>query len=107
MRDRFFSATVMGGRLHVSGITEWNPWDSSRLDWWQEDQLDPILVGGAYGVKIRTLEELEAALRAPVGIAPTRRVWIHGSLEVDARRLWETEVEKLGRTAGRDRRETS
>lgn len=45
---RYFPATVMGGRLHVSGVVEWQPWDSSRLDWWDEDKLDPILAGGAY-----------------------------------------------------------
>ena len=44
--------------------------------------------GGSYGVKVRTLEELEAALRAPAGVAPTRRVWIHESLEGDTQRLW-------------------
>lgn len=71
----------------MSGIVEWTPWDSSRLDWWPEDHLDPILAGGAYGVKVRTREELEAALRAPAGVAPTRRVWIHEVLEDEARRL--------------------
>lgn len=65
------------------------PWDSSRLDWWREGELDLILPGGAYGVKVRTLEELEAVLRAPGGVAPTRRLWIHESLEADVRRLWE------------------
>lgn len=71
-------------------LAEGSPWDSSRLDWWREDQLDLILAGGAYGEKIRTLQELDTALRAPAGIAPTRRVWIHESLEDDARHLWET-----------------
>jgi hypothetical protein len=78
----------MGGRLHVDGITVGKPWDSARLDWWQEDELDPILAGGNYGVKVRTREELEVALVTPAGIAPTRRVWIHESLEGDTRHLW-------------------
>ncbi len=86
MPNRFFPATVMGGRLHVS--TGEGPWDSSRLDWWREDELDLILSKG-YGEKIRTLEELEAVLKAPTGVAPTRSVWIHESLEGGARRMWE------------------
>ena len=71
---RYFPATILGGRLH--GSTGEGPWDSSRLDWWREDELDLILARGNYGVKIRTTpEELEAALRAPTGVTPTRRVW--------------------------------
>lgn len=89
MTIRFFPATVMGGRLHVTGVPEWGPWNTSALDWWPEDQLDPILRSEAYGEKVRTLEELEAALKVPMKVAPTRCVWIHQSLEGDARRLWE------------------
>ena len=40
---------------------------------------------------VRTLEELETALRAPMKVAPTRRVRIHESLEGDARWLLEWE----------------
>ena len=85
----FFPATIMGGRLHVTGVPEWGSWDSARLDWWPEDKLDLILAGGTYGEKIRTLEELDAAIKAPARVAPTRRVWVHEGLEDDARRLWE------------------
>ena len=87
MPNRFFPATVMGGRLHV--FTGEGPWESSRLDWWREDELDLILAGGRYGEKVRTREKLEAVLRAPTKVAPTRRVWIQESVEGDARRLWE------------------
>lgn len=44
---------------------------------------------GAYGLKVCALEELEAALKVPTGVAPTRCVWIHESLEGAPRRLWE------------------
>ncbi len=86
---RYFPATVMGGRLHVTGVAEGGPWDSTRPDWWPEDELDLILARREYGEKVRTLEELEAALTAPMKVAPTRQVWIHESLEGDARRSWE------------------
>jgi hypothetical protein len=75
--DRYFPATILGDRLHVAGVAEWGPWESSRLDWWPEDHLDLILPGGRYGEKVHTLEELEAALKEPMKFAPTRRVWIH------------------------------
>ena len=39
--------------------------------------------------KVRTTEELEAATKEPLKVAPTRNVWIHESLEDEARRLWE------------------
>lgn len=89
MPNRFFPATVMGGRLHV--LAEGRPWDSNSLDWWREDELDLILASGSYGVKVRTMEELEIVLRAPIGVAPTRRVWIHEAFEGDVRRMWEAE----------------
>lgn len=99
---RYFPATVMGGRLHAS--TGEGPWDPSRFDWWREDELDLILAGGSYGVKVQTVVELETVLRAPArapaGVAPTRRVWIHESLEGEVRRLWESEVGDPGKTRG-------
>ena len=38
--DRFFAATILGGRLHVDGVPERGPWEASRLHWWPEDHLD-------------------------------------------------------------------
>jgi len=38
---------------------------------------------------IRTREELETVIREPTGATPTRNVWIHESLEDEARRVWE------------------
>jgi hypothetical protein len=39
--------------------------------------------------RIRTTEELEAAIREPMKVAPIRNVWIHESLEDEGRRMWE------------------
>ena len=55
---------------------------------WPEDHLDLILTTTGER-KVRTVEELEAAIREPMRVAPTRNVWIHESLEAEARRLWE------------------
>jgi hypothetical protein len=41
--DRFFSATVLDGRLHVDGIQDRGPWEASRLHRWPEDHLDPVI----------------------------------------------------------------
>jgi hypothetical protein len=85
---RFFAATVLGGRLHVDGIPEWGPWEASRLHWWPEDHLDLILLmTGDW--KVGTGEELEAALKEPMRVAPTRNIRIHESLEDEARGVWE------------------
>ncbi len=79
MTDRFFHATVLGGRLHVNGIPEWGPWDPKRFDWWSEQEVDLILsTTGAR--KIRTDDELEAVIKTPTGVAPTKGLWIPESL---------------------------
>ena len=72
-------------------------WSSSRLHWWPEDHLDLIL-GTTRERKVRTREELEAAMKEPMKVAPTRTVWMHESLEDDARRLWEQMVADLNRS---------
>jgi hypothetical protein len=40
--NRFFLATILGGRLHPDGVPDWGPWESSRLHWWPEDHLDLV-----------------------------------------------------------------
>jgi hypothetical protein len=78
----------MNGRLYPNGIPEWGPWEASRLHWWPEDHLDLILSTTGER-KVRTVEELEAAIKEPMTVAPTRNVWIHESLEDEARRVCE------------------
>ncbi len=34
------------------------------------------------------MEELDAAIKEPMNVAPTRTVWIHKNLEDEARLLW-------------------
>jgi hypothetical protein len=85
--DRFFSATVLGGRLYVRDIPDRGPWDSSRLEYFTEAYIDPGLVAAAGDRVVRTLEELEAAITEPRKDAPTRNIWIHVSLVEEARRL--------------------
>ena len=49
--------------------------------------------------KVRTREELEAAMKEPMGPAATRYVWMDESLVDDARRLWAQMVVDLEVTA--------
>jgi hypothetical protein len=87
-RDRFFLATILGGHLYPNGIPEGGLWESSRLQWWPEDHLDLVLPTTGEQ-KVRTAKELHGAMKEPIGVASTRIVWIHESLEDEARRLWE------------------
>ncbi len=83
--DRFFAATILAGRLHPDGVPDWGPWEAERLHWWTEDHLDVVLTTTGER-KVRTTEERKAAIKEPMRVAPTRKVWIHESLEDEARR---------------------
>lgn len=85
--DRFFSATVVPGRLHILGLARGGPWNAARLEWRQEPEVDVLMNPRAGDRKVATKEELEAIVMAPT--ARTRFLWIHESLVGDARRLWE------------------
>jgi hypothetical protein len=82
--DRFFSATILGGRLDVRGIPDRGPWDSSRFEYYTESYISPGLVGAAGDRKVRTTDELEAAIMEPMTVASTRSIWIHESLVDEA-----------------------
>ncbi len=86
---RFFAAAVVAGRLHVRGIPEWGPWDSTKLEWAAELEIDPCLVVESGDRKVRTLEELREIINATMAEAATRFVWIHQSLGDEVHRLWE------------------
>jgi len=88
--NRFFLATILGGRLHVPGVPDWGLWNSNRIDRFPENQI--VIVPEVGDRMIRTREELEAIIREPTGVTPTRNIWIHESLEDEARRLWERQV---------------
>lgn len=87
--DRFFSATIVAGRLHILGLARGGPWDLSRLEWREESGLDVLLNSRAGDRKVTTREELQAIVTAPPGTMSTRFLWIHEGLAEDARRLWE------------------
>jgi len=86
--DRYFPATILGGRLHVRGIPDWGQWNPSHLECENEAFVDILVSTRQADRKIRTREELEAVMKEPKR-APTREVWMHESLVDEARQLWE------------------
>ena len=94
--DRFFSTTLLGGFLHVRGIPDWGPWNGGRIEYTHESFVDAILRPGTGDRKVRTPEELQAALAEARGPAPSRTLWLHASLLDEARRLWEQMAAELG-----------
>ena len=94
--DRFFSTTLLGGFLHVRGISDWGPWNDGRIEHTQEVFVDAILRPGTGNRKVRTREELRAVMAEPRGPAPSRTLWMHESLLDEARRLWEQMATHLG-----------
>lgn len=69
----FFAATILGG--HLRGIPDWGPWDSSRLEWGDEEFVGLLLTKNTGDRKARTSKELEAIMREPLNVAsdPARR----------------------------------
>ena len=60
--DRFFPTTLLGGFLHVRGISDWGPWHASSIEYTHESFVDAILRPGTGDRKVRTLEDLQGAL---------------------------------------------
>lgn len=89
MENRYFSATVMGGRLYVQGIPAPGPWDAKHLSWWSERQVELVFQPLVGDRKVETLKALEEAVRASERGLPTIKVWIHEGLQDAARSLWE------------------
>ncbi len=92
--DRFFSATIVAGRLRILGLARGGPWNADRLEWRQEPELDVLMNPRAGDRKVTTRDALEAIVTTPT--VRTRFLWIHESLVEEARRLWERPNEETG-----------
>jgi len=68
------------------------------LEWADEEFVDMFLGVDPIHRKARTREELDAVMKEPRGVSPTREVWIHESLVDQARRLWEEMAADLNRS---------
>jgi hypothetical protein len=54
--NRFFRAAAMAGRLHLSDIGDHGPWDSSRIVYADEQELDLILQRMMVVRKVQTVD---------------------------------------------------
>ena len=88
----------MGGHLHVRGLPDRGQWDPARLEWEPEEYVDMLVATDPIYRKARTREELEAVMKEPRNVAPTREVWMHESLVDEARRLREKMMADLSRS---------
>ena len=93
--DRYFPATILGGCLHIHGLPDFGQWNPAHLEWTDETFVDMFVSTDPIHRKARTREELEAVMKEPRGVSPTREVWMDESLVDEARRLWEQMVVDL------------
>ncbi len=70
--DRFFPATILGGRLHIRGLPDWGSWNPAKLEWHDREFVEFLLGTDPIYRKARTREELEAVMKEPRGVSPTR-----------------------------------
>lgn len=89
MADRYFSATAMGGRLYVQGISDRGLWDPAQLVYYSEEMVERMTQSLAGDRKVRTAEELSEAIRVSERGLPTIKLWISEELEDTARRVWQ------------------
>jgi hypothetical protein len=83
--------------VSVRGLPDRGQWDPGRLEWADEEFVDMFVGVDPIHRKVRTREELDAVMKEPRGVSPTREVWIHESLVDQARRLWEEMAADLNR----------
>jgi hypothetical protein len=91
-RSRFFSATIIAGRLHVLGLASGGPWDPTRLEWRTEADVHTLMNPRAGDRKVLRPGDLEGLLAAPPEVRPSRFLWIREDLLEEARRLWKRDV---------------
>jgi hypothetical protein len=89
VRNRFFAAVVRWGGFHVGGIADDGPWDRMRLKYRWEGKIDLDFDPAAGDRKIKTAVELLATTVEAMVTRATRNVWIHESLEGEAKSFWE------------------
>jgi hypothetical protein len=89
MANRFFAGVVRWGGFHVRGIPDDGRWDAKRLTYRREAQIDLDFDPARGDRKINTVVELLAMAMEALATRETRNVWIHETLEGEAKSVWE------------------
>jgi hypothetical protein len=79
----------LGDACSSGGVLDRGPWEPRWIQYADERFTDHMLAQSPSDRKVRTAEELAAAMADPPGMAPARILRIHESLLDEARRLWE------------------
>ena len=87
--ERFFNATLFSGRLDVWGVPERGSWETRWIQYTDERFVDHMTAHNPSDRKVRTSEELVAAMAEPRGMTPVRILRIHERLLDDVHRIWE------------------
>lgn len=87
MAERYFSATVLGGRLYIQGVSDNGPWDP-RITFHPEQVADELTRVYPKDRKICSVEELWEATQTSRVEFGAHTVWIPESLLDAAQRVW-------------------
>ena len=88
-QEKFFRASSMAGRLHLSDIGDYGFWDADCIRYGTEEYIRAAFVKETGDRFVRTAQELDAALEATRGVPGVRTIWIREDLLEEARRRWE------------------
>lgn len=77
------------GEFHIRGIADDGAWDTGRLKYRREGQIEIDLASAADDRKIKTVVELLATMMEAMASRATTNMWIHESLEGEAKSFWE------------------
>ena len=89
MAERFFRAAALAGELHLIDFSDWDEWESGKVQYRDEAEVGWLIRTGAGKRRIvRTAAELDAALdesASPRGIY----LFVSESLIKEVTRRWE------------------
>ena len=94
MAERFFRATALAGELHFIDLSDWDDWDSGKVQYRDETEVSWLMRTGAGERRvIRTVAELDAAIdesASPHGIY----LYVSESLLEETTRRWQEMARK-------------
>lgn len=97
MAERFFRAAALAGELHFIDLSDWDNWDSGKVQYRDDTEVSWLMRTGAGERRVvRTAAELDAAI---VESASPRGIYLYISegLIQEARRRWEEMTRKRKR----------